>query len=346
MEAVEQPQAAEELRLLLNWDMGADRRRSRRAGTVSILAHILVIGALIAVPRQVFQEKEEPRRVTPLIEPPTELTQTAPNRGKISKEINVESLRPRPHVQVPPSPPSTTRPKALALSMPNSAPRQPAPLPEPPKIEEASAGPKLPIGAQPPPPPPQIKAEEPKLAFETPGGGSTTGRTEGLGRLAAPSASVAEAMRSVARGGGGGGLIVGDVGVGEGGIGNAINQPPSPGKQGSNLELLSDPMGVDFRPYLLQILSTVRRNWFAVMPESATNLGRRGTVAVQFAIAKNGIVTKVVYATQSGTDALDRAAVASISMSNPFPPLPAEFRGNVIRLQFNFTYNSTRSAIR
>jgi TonB family protein len=129
------------------------------------------------------------------------------------------------------------------------------------------------------------------------------------------------------------------VGVGEGGIGEALNQPPTPGKLGSNLELLSDPMGVDFRPYLLQILATVRRNWFSVMPESA-KLGRRGNVAVQFAIAKNGEVTKVVFATNSGADALDRAAVASISMSNPFPPLPTEFRGNVVRLQFTFQYNA------
>jgi TonB family protein len=90
----------------------------------------------------------------------------------------------------------------------------------------------------------------------------------------------------------------------------------------------------------------VRRNWFAVMPESA-NLGRRGRVAVQFAVAKNGTVTKVVFGTQSGADALDRAAVASISMSNPFPPLPNEFRGNVIRLQFTFMYNSaSRSTIK
>jgi TonB family protein len=190
-------------------------------------------------------------------------------------------------------------------------------------------------------PPPQIQTEEqPKLAFETPGSQST-GKGQGLGQVAAPSPSVTEAMRRLAHGGAGGGLVVGDAGAGEGGIGEAINQPPSPGKLGSALELLSDPMGVDFRPYLLQILQTVRRNWFSVMPESA-KLGRRGKVAIQFAIARNGAVTKVVFATQSGADALDRAAVASISMSNPFPPLPTEFRGNVVRLQFNFAYNTPR----
>jgi hypothetical protein len=45
------------------------------------------------------------------------------------------------------------------------------------------------------------------------------------------------------------------------------------------------------------------------------------------------------HVTPSGTLALDRAAVAGVSASNPFPPLPAEFRGNLIRLQLVFSYN-------
>jgi TonB family protein len=335
MEAVEQPQTAEDLRLLLNWDIDADRRRTRRAGSVSLLAHAAAILALVLVPRQAFQMKEEPHRVTPLIAPPVDVTQNTPNRGKISKEFNVESVQPRPAIHVPRAAPHFAQPK------PSSPPSQPAPLPEPPKIEQETGGPKLPVAAQQaPPPPPQIKTEEPRLAFETPGGTSPA-KNLGLGRLSAPSASVSEAMQNLARGGGGGGMVVGD-----GGVGDDVNLLPAPGKQGSNLELLSDPMGVDFRPYLLQILGTVRRNWFAVMPESAS-LGRRGRVAVQFAIAKDGKVTKIVFGTQSGADALDRAAVASISMSNPFPPLPNEFRGNVIRLQFTFMYNSaSRSTIK
>jgi TonB family protein len=97
-------------------------------------------------------------------------------------------------------------------------------------------------------------------------------------------------------------------------------------------------MGVDFRPYLLRILTTVRRNWMAVIPESV-KLGRRGQVVIQFAISKDGRVPKLVIAMSSGADALDRAAVAGISASNPFPPLPAEFKGDQIRVQFTFSYN-------
>ncbi len=113
---------------------------------------------------------------------------------------------------------------------------------------------------------------------------------------------------------------------------------PKPGAVGSSLELLSDPRGVDFKPYLVQVLAAVKRNWLAVLPESV-RMGRRGRVVVQFVINRDGSVPKLVIATPSGADALDRAAVAGISATNPFPPLPDEFRGDQVRLQFVFLYN-------
>jgi TonB family protein len=116
------------------------------------------------------------------------------------------------------------------------------------------------------------------------------------------------------------------------------NQAPSSGPARSNLQLLSDPAGVDFKPYLVQVLAAVRTNWLSVIPESA-RLGRRGRVLVQFIINRRGGVPKLVIAETSGTAAFDRAAVAGISASYPFPPLPNNFKGNEIRLQLAFTYN-------
>jgi TonB family protein len=136
--------------------------------------------------------------------------------------------------------------------------------------------------------------------------------------------------------------MVGDPGAsGIGGYGEGVNLPPAPGSPGSNLQLLSDPMGVDFRPYLTRVLASVRMHWLAILPESV-RMGRRGQVAIQFAISRDGGVPKLVIANSSGTDALDRAAVAGISASVPFPPLPTEFKGSTIRLQFNFAYNMPR----
>ena len=343
MEAVDASQKTEDIRLLLAWDTAADHARSRRAGTLSIITHIVGLLILVSLPTEVFRPPEIRQVITPLIFPRKGLTQRAPNTDKISKSFNVEGLLPRPKVQLPPSRPSTTRPRAL--QPPPVAEKKPVPptMIEPPKIEAAvkDTGPKLPPGLPlPAPPPPQIQPEEKsRLALENPGGVSASG--QGVAKEPPPSTSVADAMRALAHSSGGG-IVVGDLGAGgPGGLGPGMNQPPSSGRQQSQLQLLSDPMGADFRPYMLQILQTVRRNWFAVMPESA-RLGRRGTVALQFAIAKDGTVTKIVFATNSGVDSLDRAAVASISMANPLPPLPVEFRGNVVRLQLTFAYNNAR----
>ncbi len=151
-----------------------------------------------------------------------------------------------------------------------------------------------------------------------------------------------ETVRSIARAGAGGkGQIVGDPGEPDGGLAPGLAQQATPGRNASTLELLSDSQGMDFRPYLVQVLAAVKRNWQSVMPESA-RLGRRGRVAVQFIIDKTGRVPKLVIAVPSGAEALDRAAVAGISASNPFPPLPNEFRGNEIRLQLVFSYNMPR----
>jgi TonB family protein len=124
---------------------------------------------------------------------------------------------------------------------------------------------------------------------------------------------------------------------GPGGIGRGLNLPPSSGQMASSLELLSDTKGVDFRPYLLQVLAAVRRNWFAVYPESA-RMGLRGKVEAQFLIEKDGSVPKLVIVLHS-IPALERAAVAGIDASHPFPPFPTGFTGDRIVLKLTFSYN-------
>jgi TonB family protein len=351
MDPVTELSTEPELHLLKEWGPGRPGERWREAAGLSVAAHLALVILLLSLPRGVFQSERKlitRTQVTPLVAPPFELTQPDPNRGKVSKSVNVESLLPRPRIQTPRAAPSTTRPAARTSSpAPFTAPPDPTPAPAPAPPQLAPA-PQIPIAPNPTealakavptpaPPPPQIQTEEkPALVFEDPRSPSyTPGRP--TGRIPIPSGSVDEAIRASARGGSGG-VTVGDMGVGAGGLGPGLNLPPSPGRIGSNLELLSDPQGVDFRPYMLQVLAAVRRNWFAIMPESA-KLGSRGKVALQFSIDRSGRVPKLVIVSPSGVTALDRAAVAGVSASNPFPPLPAEFRGAQIRLQLTFAYN-------
>ncbi len=321
-----------------------DHRREAWAGILSALVHLGIVLVVLFVrfdsaPAQRRTELTEVRRYTPLIAPPTELTQKEPNQGRVSKEVNVEGLLPRPAVKAPPSPPPAPRRFIPPAPVPAAAPAAPS-LPEPPKLDAQAKAAQLPPPGVPDPiaaTPPKIQVEEkPKLAFEKPG--ASSGIPSGAGRLTAPKSTVDEALRSIARGGGSSGMAVGDMETITG-IGETINRAPTPARNGSRLELLSDPLGVDFRPYLLRILAAVRRNWLSVVPESA-KFGRTAKVVVQFAISKDGRVPKLVIATPSGTDALDRAAVAGISASNPFPPLPTEFKGDQIRVQFAFSYNA------
>ena len=333
--------------VFFQYERQLDRASALRAGLGSVALHAAVLVLLTVLPAgKLFHTPAQPgaaeQRITPLVAPPGELTQTAPNRGPISKELNLQGLLPRPPISLPAGPLSTTRPAARA-----AGPLSPPALPEPPQVPAADPVARLPLGPAMEtgsPAPPQIEpVEKPRLAFEKPGAlsGPPAAAPGSLARspaIAPPSQTVQEAGRAAARGHSAGGLVIGDVGDGVGGLGEGLNLPPSPGRNASTLELLSDPMGVDLRPYLIQVLSAVRRNWLAVIPESV-RYGRRGRVQVQFAIAKDGSVPKLVIVLPSGSEALDRAAVAGISASNPFPPLPAEYRGNQLRLQLNFSYN-------
>jgi TonB family protein len=106
--------------------------------------------------------------------------------------------------------------------------------------------------------------------------------------------------------------------------------------------ILSDTRGVDFGPYLARIVFIVKRNWLAVIPESA-RLGEKGRVGVVFEILKDGSMPQERMVASSGSDPLDRAAYNGIHASAPFPPLPAEFTGNHLVLQFIFLYNLSAS---
>jgi TonB family protein len=341
METVVAPPADADLQLLTQWGSPADGPRQRKAAVLSVLVHVVIIGLLLAVPdgwnEPPPREREHHTIVTPLVEPPTELTQRAPNKKPVSKEFDSVAELERKSLQVPQGAPSSTRPRAFRPEAPQPPPQKAsAPLPEAPKFDTAPPKVEVPQIAQ---ATPQIEpVERPKIVLENPAAPPPP-VAPGQSKIAIPNASVDQAIREAIKSTPSGGLAVGDLDLGgPGGVGPGINLPPAPGASASNLELLSNPQGVDFRPYLMQILAAVRRNWMAVYPESA-RLGRRGRVSIQFAIARQGSVPKLVIVGSSGTEALDRAAVAGISASNPFPPLPSDYKGERIALQFNFAYN-------
>lgn len=144
--------------------------------------------------------------------------------------------------------------------------------------------------------------------------------------------SIDQAARASAGAGAAGSM--GEYGLGPGGQ----------GKVGSNIDVLSDTMGVDFGPYLSRVLQSVRINWYNLIPEIArAPLLTRGKVSIEFVIMKDGKVAGMRIIGPSGYVALDRAAWGGITASSPFPPLPNEFKGPYLALRFHFYYNPERS---
>ena len=362
-----------EIRLLLSWGIFIEpwrRRGNAISATVHVLGVLLVLLHSALVPRGVLRstdltEQQEISLFAPTAEqlarltqplagegPPTKEFRGAPEEARpllvlpqiIEREPPVAEPEPAPDPQLeeettPPEPePSEAEaaaPKPLETEEPVETPAAQSPSPgEFRRGREFARGPTelpAPRAASRPLEKPKLVLEDPKASMPSQPGPVQLGSLE----FSARTGKIAEGpLRQLREGGVR--QAVGD-GFGTGGLGGYL--PPSPGNAGSNLELLSDPEGVDFRPYLLQILATVRRNWFAVIPESARLGMSRGRVAIQFAIGSDGSVPKLVIATSSGVTSLDRAAVAGISASNPFPPLPADYSGKDVRLQFQFRYN-------
>ena len=366
------------LDLEVTWDSHLAHPRARIAAIASLVTHTALLIVLLLQPRLIVTAPSDLYEPAPypeiaLLAPPDsvlhELTQPSPNEGPPIIEFEGPKEAPAPALVLPedlatptPAPEKTLTPE----------PPEPTPDPEPPKIEVEPEPPK----AKEPPKPPAPKAAQspnpdafrpnlrlsrqrglnelpmprrpsrrpsqpPQLALEDPKSGlpGREGPLEfgSLGLNARPGQIVQGAIDTLSAGAGPPAKqAVGDT-FGTGGLGGYL--PPSSGNTGSNLELLSDPKGVDFRPYLIQILATVRRNWYAVVPESARLGMSKGIVNIQLAIVRNGTVSKLVIAKSSGASPLDRAAVAGISASNPFPPLPSDYAGTDVRLQFAFLYN-------
>jgi TonB family protein len=205
------------------------------------------------------------------------------------------------------------------------------------------APPMPPPAAAPTPPQPQPQPAPPKPEPQTEArlhlDDVIPQRNPGEGRFRVPTMTpgqaIQQSLQNAARGG-----YHPDSGSGGGGDSNMEFDNLHPNFSTEAPTILSDTRGVDFGPYLARIVYIVKRNWMSVLPESA-RLGEKGRVGIVFEILKDGSVPQLRLVASSGSDPLDRAAMTGIHASIPFPPLPQEFTGNHLVLQFVFLYNLT-----
>lgn len=329
-----------DLNLLKEWQDPDYPRHIKMAFGVSLVVHFGLFIASLQLPSFVHPDSLTPKMTvnkTPLYFP-KELTQKEKNKNKITERFDLQDLIAQRGVQQ--QSPSV----AHRRFNPKTAP--PVPKVEPPKIQPqitAEAPKVLAQNAVPPPGAPGgiiAPAPPPPKPVESP--------FESIGARPLPNPQTAIApptVQDVIRGytHDAGRMSVNDDSM------RRLSIPGSketPGQLGSQVELKSDPQGIDLKPYLAQVLAIVRQNWFSVLPESVRMGTRKGRVVLQFALNRDGSLAKVVISDYSGSDSLDRAAVAGLSMSNPLPPLPNEYKGAQMKLAFSFNYNQTGATLR
>ncbi len=329
-----------DLELLLEWPDQGSRWRTILSGSLAF--HLLLFLAAIRLPAFVGRTQPEHSvivRTIPLYLPPDVLTQRTPNRQKVSKQIDLADLlasQPAPARQATPERSVRHFELPKQISRREEPKNTPQILPEAPKIAlNQSPGPLPPgsltgITAPAAPPPAASNGPFQNIGEEAPPNPHP--------KLAPPKASPQAAINGLAQNPNSRNLVISDDNPSEA-------MPGRPGSTGlagaphAAVELKSDPQGADFKPYLTRILAIVRANWRRVIPESARMGQLRGRTVLEFIINRDGSIPKLVTSDPSGSEPLDRAAVAGLSMSNPLPPLPSDYKGFQVRLAFSFAYN-------
>jgi TonB family protein len=301
----------------------ADRQRIRLegvSGIVSIAFHVVLI-LVVLFSSKAFQGNqpavaEAPQQLNYLYLPPS------------AKDILKKEERPSPpspHIHVDAR---ELRRLTPPLPQPDLAP---GPVPQP-MVPPSSNQPSQPQPA-PPRSSPQPAISNLNAAPRQPAPTPRTSNGLTLPNLS-PGSAIQQSMRQALQGGGRNIYSSGD----------ALPQGPGGGGGrptfGEGLEPITPTDGVDFTDYFQRLLASVKRNWYAIIPESA-RMGDKGMVVIQFRIQTNGTVhyPEPNLVRTSGKEPLDRAAMAAISASSPFEPLPSAFTRPYMEVRFTFLYN-------
>ena len=116
-------------------------------------------------------------------------------------------------------------------------------------------------------------------------------------------------------------------GTSTGGTGNVGN--PGGGGGAPGIDALREP---DFGPYMRELQRRIKLNWDPPKGNESK------TVVLLFKIARDGRLLSSKVHRSSGLPSADQAALKAVELTAPFRPLPADFKGQSIDIQFTFDY--------
>lgn len=238
---------------------------------------------------------------------------------------------PRGRAEAPPAPTPTPPPPPRAEEVTRPTPTPPPPLPPraaelpareaprdmPPRAREATTLPDRPLPSRPPALPRAGDKELPSIADavktppkELPSVAST---------VKVPPTPSERPAPEVAR---------------------AAPPPPTPLGRRDGTPQGTGPMTLNatdfpFAWYLSRVQAKVTERW------AGKALPGQQPVAV-FEINREGQVSRLAIERSSGNSYYDQAALRAITEANPFPPLPAEFPGQTLRVHLGFNFSAER----
>lgn len=252
------------------------------------------------------------QNVTPQKAPTTQPKVTTPNKN----------VTPSPVVEQP-----VPKPQAARPAPPTAKPSVKPPM-TPKAIQKPTNSPfKVPV------PPGGRKAGQYATGPISGSGSSKTGGTKGSGTYS-PNPSLAPVGNGsgtkTASGTGNRPGTGSGTGTGSGrGTGSGGGNPGGGGGR-PGIDAVREP---DFGPYMRELQRRIKMNW----DPPKGNESKR--VVLLFKIAKDGRLLSCSVFKSSGLPNADKAAINAVHLAAPFRPLPPEFKGQSIDIQFTFDYN-------
>jgi len=204
-------------------------------------------------------------------------------------------------------------------SMAKQEPKAPQVPPRPVFQPKPSSPPKL--TAQNPFSIPTPKVKAPKT-FAPMGGPVTTGPIGSSSPSGDPSPIMSGGKRGSSKSSRGSGYSMGGGDQGNPGPGNPNGTP--------GIDAIKEP---DFGPYMRELQRRIKRNWHPPRGNESKK------VVLLFKVSRDGRLLRLNINKSSGLSDADDAALEAVKMSAPFRPLPPEYQGSDIDIQFTFDYN-------
>ena len=266
----------------------------------------------------------------------------APKKQSIVNKIT-QSVAPQ-KTPVKTQPKATTPQKNVTPSptVEQAIPKPQAAKPQPPTARPSVKPPMTPKAVQKPTnspfkvpvPPGGTKAGQYATGPISGSGSSNNGGTKGSGTYSPnPSlAPVGSGSGNKLASGSGSGRTGSGTGTGSGygkGSGSGGGNPGGGGGR-PGIDAIREP---DFGPYMRELQRRIKMNW----DPPKGNESKR--VVLLFKIAKDGRLLSCSVFKSSGLPNADKAALNAVHLAAPFRPLPPEFKGQSIDIQFTFDYN-------